>query len=60
VQDAKENPDRGEVRFTVRSFVPGKPVALELLVPGRENLRAEVAPPADRGEAWVEFDLPEQ
>ena len=58
VRDGAEDAERGEVRFSVRPHAPGKPVRLELRVPGRGEHGAEVRPVAAGGEAVVEFDLP--
>jgi hypothetical protein len=55
--EKKEDPERGEVRFTARPHAPGKPLVLELTVPGSEPRRAEVKPPAAGEVAWGEFDL---
>ncbi|HEU4395285.1 MAG TPA: carboxypeptidase-like regulatory domain-containing protein, partial [Planctomycetota bacterium] len=57
IRDAKEDPERAEAHFKVRPHAPGKPVRLELRVPGRANMGADVRPVDGGGEALVEFDL---
>jgi hypothetical protein len=53
-----EDPAKGEVRYRLRPHSPGKPVTLRITVPGRDPIRREAAPPAEKdGETVVEIDL---